>query len=77
MTLLMKTMNEYAAWEGGRWLSANAEVADMLNAELDPDGFSPSDPTPMQNLADRVIEQFGGEVVRLEEQPSGEPGTIY
>lgn len=59
-----------------RWESEDVALAKYLNSLLDPYGPSPSNPQPDINEAHRVVELFGGEV--LKEVPSiSEPDVVY
>lgn len=67
---------EWATLRNWNWTSSKPEIADMLNAMLDPDGPSGSDPQPAITEAHRIVEKLGGEVVH-EEFEKHEPGLVY
>ena len=53
-----------ATIDGYKWTSKSESLKDMLNALLDPDGLSGSDPNPDETAAIEAVELIGGEVVR-------------
>lgn len=76
MECTIMVFGEWATLRDWNWTSSSAEVAELLNSMLDPNGQSPSDPQPAINEAHRVADLLGGEVVN-EKKQTGEPGVIY
>ena len=65
-----------ATIDGYQWTSKNKALKNMLNAMLDPDGPSGSDPNPDETAALEAAELIGGEVVRAD-TAEYEPRAIY
>jgi len=76
MTATIRILGQEATITGYRWASADAALAAMLNARLDPDGPAGSDPNPDLNAARAAAEAFKGELVSYDETPF-DPEAIY
>lgn len=53
-------------FENWKWTGPNKLFVDLWNAQLDPDGPAGDDPYPTATEAERVAEQWGGEVVYID-----------
>ena len=65
-----------ATLDGWEWAEGDAWFVDRLNAMLDPEGPSGSDPAPDLHEAQRVAKELGGQVIRFD-KPEYVEGTVY
>lgn len=79
MTNRIRVLLAEATLEGGKWSSENKTIEELLNVMSESDEFAPwtSDPQPQRNLARRIAEALGGEVLELDPEEHGEEGRIY
>lgn len=76
MSATIRLADTTATIDGWEWTSEREELANMLNALLDPAGPSGADPAPDVHAAEAAIEIIGGELVEFDE-PEFVRGRIY
>ena len=76
MSVIVKVFGVSATIDGYHWTSEFEELANMLNAMLDPDGPSGADPFPDHTAATDAVEKLDGKIISFDE-PSFDPDVIY
>lgn len=76
MTTTIEWSGERATIDGWEWTSDYTNLADTLNAMLDPNGPSGGDPAPDYHEAVRVANAIGAEIVEFD-LPEYVEGRVY
>jgi hypothetical protein len=76
MSAVVRVHGVDATLEDGVWSCSAAPMLDSFLNMRDPDGHGGSDPNPELTEAKRVVELFGGEIVRCD-TPAFDPKAIY